>query len=61
MQISLMTYNIRVGIETDLACVAEAIRGAGVPDVLAMQEIGVRWNMGECVDQPAVIAQAIGL
>jgi len=56
-----MTYNIRVGIETNLAQVAAAIRAEGVPDVLAMQEIGVHWNMGEHVDQPAVIADAIGL
>jgi len=61
MRLELMTYNIRVGIETDLARIAAAIRAVGVPDVLAMQEIGVRWNMGEHVDQPAVIARAIGL
>ena len=61
MRLTLMTYNIRVGVESDMAEVAASIRAAGVPDVLAMQEIGVRWNMGECVDQPAVIADALGL
>lgn len=61
MRLALMTYNIRVGIETNLAHIAAAIREAGVPDVLALQEIGVNWNMGECVDQPATIAADIGL
>lgn len=61
MQLRLMTYNIRVGIETSLAAVAEAVRAAGVPDVLAFQEIGVDWNMGEPVDQPAVLAARLGL
>ncbi|MBU0552415.1 endonuclease/exonuclease/phosphatase family protein [Myxococcota bacterium] len=57
----LMTYNIRLGIETRLADVAEAIRVAGTPDLLALQEIGVRWRMGERVDQPAALAEALGL
>ncbi len=61
MRLKLMTYNIRVGIETNLAEIASAITAVGVPDVLAMQEIGVDWNMGERVHQPEVIAEAIGL
>lgn len=57
----LMTYNVRVGVESSLAEVAAAVRAAGVPDLLAFQEIGVRWNMGEPVDQPRVLADALGL
>lgn len=55
------TYNIRIGIETSLADVAAATVAAGVPDLLALQEVGVRWCMGECVDQPAVLGAAVGL
>lgn len=58
--ITLMTYNIRLGVETCLAAIAEAIHAAGVPDILALQEIGDHWNMGERLDQTAAIARAIG-
>ncbi len=61
MRLRLMTYNVRVGVESSLAALADAIRAVGVPDVLALQEIGVDWNMGERVDQPAVLAASIGL
>ncbi|MCB9538424.1 MAG: endonuclease/exonuclease/phosphatase family protein [Myxococcales bacterium] len=57
----LMTYNVRVGVESSLAEIAAAVRAAGVPDLLAFQEIGVDWNMGERVDQPRVLADALGL
>ncbi|MCB9543808.1 MAG: endonuclease/exonuclease/phosphatase family protein [Myxococcales bacterium] len=58
--ITLMTYNIRLGVETSLAAIARAIHAAGVPDILALQEIGDHWNMGERCDQTAAIARAIG-
>ena len=58
---TVMTYNIRVGISTSLAEIAAAIRAIGVPDVLALQEVGLRWRMGESVNQAAVIGAAIGL
>lgn len=61
MRLSLMTYNIRLGIETSLADVGQAVTAAGPPDLLALQEIGVRWQMGERVDQPAVLAAHLGL
>ena len=58
---TVMTYNIRVGIETSLAEIAAAVQAIGVPDVLALQEVGLRWRMGEPVNQAAVIGDAIGL
>lgn len=58
---AVMTYNIRVGIETSLAQIAAAVQAIGVPDVLALQEVGLRWRMGESVNQAAVIGAAIGL
>lgn len=57
----IMTYNVRVGVESSFADLAAAIQAVGVPDVLALQEIGVRWNMGEHIDQPAWLACALGL
>lgn len=61
MIVDLMTYNVRVGVETSIAALIEAIRAVGVPDVLALQEVGLRWRMGECVDQARAIATGIGL
>lgn len=57
--LTLMTYNIRLGVETNLATIAQAIRAAGTPDILALQEIGDHWNMGEPIDQPATLAAAL--
>lgn len=58
---TVMTYNIRVGVSSCLADVAAAVQQVGVPDVLALQEVGLRWRMGEAVNQAAVIGAAIGL
>lgn len=57
--LTVMTYNIRLGVETNLATIAQAIRAAGTPDILALQEIGDHWNMGERVDQTATLATAL--
>lgn len=61
MNIDLMTYNIRVGVETSIAALIEAIDAAGAPDVLALQEVGLRWRMGERIDQARAIATGVGL
>lgn len=61
MKLNLMTYNVRLGIETSLGALADAVAAHGAPDLLALQEIGVRWRMGERVDQPAVLAARLGL
>ncbi len=60
MNINTWTYNIRVGIETALEAVGAVIREGGA-DVVALQEVGVRWRMGACVDQPAVLGAAADL
>ncbi len=57
----VMTYNIRLGVESSLAEIAADIEVAGIPDVLALQEVGDHWRMGEKVDQAEAIAQALGL
>jgi endonuclease/exonuclease/phosphatase family metal-dependent hydrolase len=56
----VMTYNIRLGIESSLKSVGDAVIAAGVPDVLALQEVGVNWRNGEKVDQPRVLAKQLG-
>ncbi|MCB9546997.1 MAG: endonuclease/exonuclease/phosphatase family protein [Myxococcales bacterium] len=58
---TLWTYNIRVGVESSLDALAAAVRAHGAPDLIALQEVGVRWQMGERVDQPATLAAAVGL
>lgn len=58
-ELDVMTYNIRLGVESSLAAVAAAVGPA--PDLLALQEVGDRWNMGEPVDQARVIADHLGL
>jgi endonuclease/exonuclease/phosphatase family metal-dependent hydrolase len=59
--LSLMTYNVRLGIETSLTALGDALAEHGAPDILALQEIGVRWRMGDRVDQPATLAARLGL
>ena len=61
MKINVMTYNIALGFLSSLKAVGEAVLAAGVPDVLALQEVGVDWKMGEKVDAPRVLAKQIGL
>ena len=55
------SYNIRIGIETTLAQVAEALIALGPLDVVAFQEISHHWCMGEKLDQTAWLAAALGL
>lgn len=57
----VMTYNIRLGVESSLAEVAADIEVAGIPEVLALQEVGDHWRMGERVDQAEAVAEALGL
>lgn len=59
--LTVMTYNVRVGVESSLQALALAIIAAGRPDLIAFQEIGDRWNMGEPVDQTGTLASALGL
>ncbi len=61
MKITVMSYNVRVGIESSLTDIAEGILSVSSPDLVAFQEIGVHWNMGEKVHQPQFIADRIGL
>lgn len=61
MSLKAMTYNIRLGVESSLDAVADAVAAVGTPDLLALQEVGDRWNMGQRVDQARYIADRLGL
>ena len=61
MKLTVMTYNVRVGIETSLDTIISDLRAGPSVDLIAFQEIGVNWNMGECVDQPRYLAEGLGL
>lgn len=62
MTLDVVTYNIRLGVESSLAAVAAAVAsGSAAPDLLALQEVGDHWNMGERVDQARVVADHLGL
>ncbi len=60
MNVRVVSYNIRVGVETDVGTVADAAASLA-PDLICMQEVGDRWLMGEKVDQTAHIAARCGL
>ena len=61
MIVHAMTYNIRLGIESNLLEVAQGITCDGTPDIVALQEVGNHWNMGERIDQTTYLADAVGL
>ena len=58
MQFTVMTWNIRLGIESDLKTIADVMAEA---DIVAVQEIGVDWFRGEEGNQPQTIARISGL
>jgi endonuclease/exonuclease/phosphatase family metal-dependent hydrolase len=58
MEFSVMTYNIKLGGESDLKTVADII---GEADVVAVQEIGVDWFEGDPGNQPQLLSRASGL
>lgn len=60
MRLRVVTWNIRLGLESSLARVA-AVLGDLEPDVVALQEVGHGWVMGEPGDQAALIAARAGL
>ncbi len=58
MEFTVMTYNIHLGLESDLATVAGLM---GEADVVAVQEVGCDWLEGEGGHQAAKLARASGL
>jgi endonuclease/exonuclease/phosphatase family metal-dependent hydrolase len=58
MQFTVMTYNIRLGLESDLQTIADIMTEA---DIVAVQEVGIDWFRGEEGNQPQTIARISGL
>lgn len=56
----VVSFNIRVGIETSLAHVACDLESLK-PDFVALQEVGESWIMGPPLKQTAYLASALGL
>ena len=58
MEFSVMTYNIRLGLESNLETVAGII---GEADVVAVQEVGNEWFRGEPGNQAQILSRLSGL
>ncbi|TNF27324.1 MAG: hypothetical protein EP329_19645 [Deltaproteobacteria bacterium] len=58
MEFSAMTYNIRLGLESDLETVAGIL---GEADVVAVQEVGNDWIEGESGNQAQILSRLSGL
>ncbi len=58
MEFSVMTYNIALGLESDLETVAGII---GEADVVAVQEVGNEWIEGDGGNQPQLLSRLSGL
>lgn len=58
MEFSVMTYNIRLGLESDLETVAGIL---GEADVVAVQEVGNDWFEGEPGNQAQLLSRMSGL
>ena len=56
----VLTWNIRLAVESSLARIAAVLAGAE-PDIVALQEVGCGWVMGPPGDQVARIAALAGL
>jgi len=58
--VRLLTFNIRLGVESSLQALAAAIVATGA-DLVGLQELGRRWVMGPPGDQLATLARLTGL
>jgi endonuclease/exonuclease/phosphatase family metal-dependent hydrolase len=61
LRLRVATWNVRIGIETSMQCLLDALHQTPTLDLLALQEIAVDWRMGERMDQPAFLARGLGL
>ena len=52
----LMTYNIRLGLDSSLERIAQVITELS-PDLVCLQEVGRFWTMGEPVDMRSVLME----
>lgn len=60
-EVLLGTYNIRLAIQGGVQAIAQTIKSGGVPDILAIQEVGKDWTMGPAGDTTKELARALEL
>lgn len=60
MRLRVVTWNIRLGVESSLDRVAATLADLA-PDIVALQEVGCGWVMGAPGDQAAAVAARCGL
>lgn len=58
MSFRVVSYNIRLGLEEGLDAVASVLDPLGA-DLIALQEVGDHWTMGEAIDQTGYLADAL--
>ena len=54
-----VSYNVRLGVDSSYAALGQWLADQ-CPDVVAVQEVGRFWSMGECTDGPQQLALACG-
>lgn len=59
--ITLITFNIRLGIQEGLESIAANLKKCPAPDILALQEVGDYWKMGPPGDSTGEIANLLKL
>lgn len=60
MRLTVMTFNIRLGIQEGIERIAAVVASAN-PDLIALQEVGRHWTMGPVGDSAAFVAARAGL
>lgn len=59
--LTVITYNIRLGIQQGLPAIADVLSGFAPADILAIQEIGDHWLMGPPGASTAELAKLLSL
>lgn len=60
-ELTVATFNIKLGTQQGLAAVCETVASVASPDILAVQEIGVDWLMGPEGDSPSRLSELLKL
>ncbi|MCA9523901.1 MAG: transcription elongation factor GreB [Myxococcales bacterium] len=58
--VRFLTFNIRLGLDSSVEAIAEWL-GSWEADVIALQEVGQGWVMGDGGDQSARVAERLGM
>lgn len=58
-ELTVATYNARLGIQQGLGAIADVLRAHSRPDVVAIQELGDQWTMGPEGDSTRRLAELL--